>query len=62
VLGAIDTNGEVYTALSQSNTDHETKILFLKHLFKVLDLERPGWRETTYLIMDGASYNTAVET
>jgi hypothetical protein len=57
ILGAIDTNGSAYISLSQSNTNNLTKTLFLKHFFKILDQERPFWRDNSYLVIDGASYN-----
>ena len=33
-------------------------LIFLLHLIKVLDLERPGWKDDTLLLLDGAKYHT----
>ena len=43
MLTALDTDGRVYFSLSHASTDHDTKMLFLKHLIAMLDLETPGW-------------------
>ena len=37
VIAAMDTEGEVYISLLQSNTNGEIMILFFKHLIKKLD-------------------------
>jgi hypothetical protein len=62
MFAAIFSDGELYTALSQSNTDRFTKSLFISHLVKVLDEDRPGWRNNHVFFFDGASYNTAPRT
>ena len=54
----MSTDGEVYFSLTQVNTDHEIKMLFLTELAAVLDSERPDWRKNTLILMDNASYNT----
>ena len=33
-------------------------LVFLRHLIKQLDEERPGWREDTIILLDGARYHT----
>ena len=33
-------------------------LIFLLHLVKLLDLERPGWKNDTVLQLDGARYHT----
>ena len=32
-------------------------MVFLVHLVRVLDAERPGWRDDTVLLLDGARYH-----
>ena len=32
-------------------------MIFLIHLVKVLDIERPSWRDDTILLLDGARYH-----
>ena len=36
-------------------------LVFLQHLVKVLDEERPGWRSDTVVLLDGARYHTGAE-
>ena len=54
---AIDTDGSVFFALSQVNTDTDSKRLLLDELCKALDKDKPDWRETSVCIMDNAPYN-----
>ena len=58
----IDTDGEVILSMTQVNTDKKIKMLYLSKLGIVLDRMNPGWRETSFIIMDGAKYNTNEET
>ena len=32
-------------------------LIFLLHLVKLLDVERPGWKDNTVLLLDGARYH-----
>ena len=32
-------------------------MVFLVHLVRLLDAERPGWRDDTVLLLDGARYH-----
>ena len=36
-------------------------LAYLQHLIAKLDDETPGWREDTYLLLDGAKYHTGDE-
>ena len=56
---ALDTLGNVYLSLSQSNSNESMMSLYLQQLVLKLDKERPDWRKNTVVTMDGASYHTA---
>ena len=58
LIAALDTEGCVYYSLTQANTDQDVMMVFLIHLVKVLDTERPSWRDDTILLLDGARYHT----
>ena len=57
MLAAIDSLGNAYMTLTQSNTNSAVMGLYFKHLTKKLDRERPDWRRNTIVLMDGASYH-----
>ena len=62
LLAAIDTEGRVYAALSQATTDNDTMLLFVTSLVRTLDLETPGWKRNTVMLLDGAKYHTSQAT
>ena len=43
MITAIDTQGSIWFALTQANTDSNVMITFLKSLSERLDNEHPGW-------------------
>ena len=47
LIVAVDTEGNIYWAMMQTNTNEQTMKLFLSHLFTLLDFERPEWRKDT---------------
>ena len=59
LLTAVDSLGNVYIAISQSNSNQQMMSLFWKSLCLKLDKERPGWRKNTIWTMDGAAYHSA---
>ena len=61
MLTAVDTLGNVYIALAQSNSNQSMMALFWRALAKKLDKERPGWRKNTLWTMDGAAYHSGEE-
>ena len=61
LIGAVDTEGDVYISLIQANTDAEVFKLYLSKLAMQLDRDRPGWREKTILMLDSAKYHTSGE-
>ena len=61
VIGAVDTEGQVYVSLTQVVTDNEIIKLFLSKLAIRLDSEQANWREKSILMMDSAKYHTSEE-
>ncbi len=61
LIAALDTDGRVYFALTQANTDQHVMLAFLRHLTMKLDEELPGWRSETVILLDGARYHTGEE-
>jgi len=61
LIAALDTDGNVYYSLSQSNTDTDMMMLFMRHLIERLDQETADWRENTIFLFDGAKYHTGEE-
>ena len=59
---AFDNHGNVYYSLSDRNTNSETFSLFMKYLAKSLDQDGPGWRDSTIILLDNASYHKSTET
>ena len=62
MLTAVDTLGNVYFSLSQSNSNHGLFGIFMQQLVLKLDKERPHWRKNTIVTLDGAGYHRAMET
>ena len=61
VIAAIDTDGNVWLALTQANTDSNVLLTFFKSLMTRLDRELPGWQQETLILLDGAKYHTSPE-
>ena len=59
MLTAVDTLGNVYLTLCQSNSNQSIMSLFWKSLCLKLDKQRPGWRKNTIWTLDGAAYHAA---
>ena len=59
---AVDTQGKVYAALTQVNTDSEVMTSFLCRLATVLTTEDREWRKKTIWVLDGARYHTSTAT
>jgi hypothetical protein len=62
LIMAHDSNGELFMSFSQSNTDGPFFQLFLKHLVELFDAQRPSWRETHVILLDGANYHNQDDT
>ena len=62
MLLAVDSLGNVYFALSQSNSNQGLFCLFMRQLILKLDKERPTWRKNTLITLDVAKYHSAADT
>lgn len=61
MMVAVDSIGNLYFALSQSNSNQNTFGLFIRQLVLTLDRERPNWRRDTLITLDGARYHRTDE-
>ena len=43
VIAALDTDGRMWSALTQATTDSDVMTTFLRYLVRQLDQETPGW-------------------
>ena len=59
MIAAIDTDGEVYVTLTQSNSNSSIMEMYFRHLVKVLDRKSRYWRNHTVILLDGAPYHTS---
>ena len=57
---ALDSEGCVYSCITQSNTDSKIFSMYLKELVKALDKKDKNWRATHVLLLDGAKYVVSV--
>ena len=58
LIAALDTEGKIWFALTQANTDSDVMVTFLRRLMEQLDRERPGWQEDTTILLDNAAWHT----
>ena len=62
MIAAVDTRGEIFFSLSQSNTNSQTMCLFFKELAELLDKQRPRWRDNHVIMIDNAPYHNSSQT
>ena len=62
MIVAVDSLGNVYFSLSQSNSNMALFGIFMEQLVLKLDKERPHWRKNTIITMDGAGYHRGADT
>ena len=62
MIAALDTNGEIFAALTQVDTDSDVMSSFLSRLVTVLKNQDPNWRNNSILLLDGAKYHTSTVT
>ena len=58
LIVALDTDGRIWFALTQANTDSSVMTLFLRYLVRELDRDQPGWQETSTILLDNAAWHT----
>ena len=54
VIACLNSFGELYLSLTQSNTNENVMEVYLHKLCNKLDREKPGWRNTFVIFLDGA--------
>ena len=59
LIAGIDTTGNIYVSLTQTNSNSMVMDMFFRHLVIKLDKERKNWREDTVIILDNAPYHTS---
>ena len=57
VLVALDTEGRMWCALTQANTDADVMTTFLRYLTRQLDHESPGWQQNSTILLDNAAWH-----
>ena len=59
MLTGVDSLGNLYVSLTQSNSNKSMMSIFFQQLVLTLNKERPDWRRNTIVTMDGAAYHAA---
>ena len=62
MITAIDTEGNTYFSLTQTNTNSHIMDIFFKQLILKLDKERINWRSDTVILIDNAPYHNSAQT
>ena len=61
LTAAFDSDGKSYFAVSQATSDAERFCTFMYKLAKLLDIDNEDWRESTIIVLDGASIHRGWE-
>ena len=59
LIVALDTEGRLWAALTQANTDADVMAMFLRYLMRELDRDTPGWEENTTILLDNAAWHSS---
>ncbi len=59
---ALSSEGDIYSSITQVNTDSKIMSLYIKELVKLLDNKDRNWRKTHLFLVDGAAYHQATST
>ena len=59
---ALSSEGDIYSSITQINTDSKVMGIYLKELVRQLDKRDLNWRKTHVFLVDGASYHQANST
>ena len=57
LIAALDTDGKIWCALTQANTDSDVMTMFLQHLCREFDREDPLWRTKVIIQLDNAAWH-----
>ena len=56
ILG-IDNFGNIYYSLAQANSNSSIMEIYFRELVVILDRDKPSWRNSFVILLDGASYH-----
>ena len=59
MISGLDSRGNIYFSLVQSNCNAKIMELFFAALVKKLDNHKPNWRTTHTIMLDNAAYHTS---
>ena len=59
MITGIDTLGNIYLSIIQSNSNSQIMELFFRQLVLKLNKDRIDWRDNTIIILDNASYHNS---
>ena len=62
MLLALDSTGQSYLTLTQSNSNSSIMELFVRGLVKKLDAQDVNWRDYMVFLLDNAPYHTSNDT
>ena len=62
MIVGVDNLGNSFLTLTQCNSNSNVMQIYFMALVKKLDSIRPGWREKTVILLDGASYHNSKPT
>ena len=57
MIVGVDTDGNSFVTLTQSNSNSNIMQIYFLALVKKLDKLKPSWRDKTIILLDGASYH-----
>ena len=57
MITGLDTMGNVYLSLTQSNSNQKVMEVFFRQLVLKLNKDRIDWRDNTVIVLDNASYH-----
>jgi len=60
ILG-IDNFGNIYYSLAQANSNSSMMEIYFRELVVILDRDKPSWRNSFVILLDGASYHQSKE-
>ena len=61
MIASLYSLGRTHFALSHSNTDQDTFMLFMRRLVRLMDIQCPGWQESSIIVIDNAPYHCGDE-
>ena len=62
MIVGVDTLGNIYLSLTQSNSNSQIMDIFFRYLDQLLEKERKNWKKNTVIILDNAPYHNSSAT